>query len=361
MEALHRRMAGIDVHRMLHVVTVLIEQPDGTVTQEMRRFGGFKKDMRAMTAWLVENQVERVVMESTGIYWKSAYAHLEAAGIAAWVVNAQHIKQVPGRKTDVSDSAWLAQLGRFGLVKGSFIPDANLRELRLVSHYRKKLTGMLAAEKNRLHKLLDDAGIKLGEVASDINGVSARAMVEGLIKGEAPTDLARLGRGQLKKKEASLTDAMEGGLPARHRLVLEAVLHHIRYLEEEIGDLDRVLIEAMQPYAWAWQLLQTLPGLDEISAAMILIEIGDNPAQFGSADRLASWAALCPGNHESAGKRQSGKTRHGNPTVRYLLCEAANAARNTKSAFKARYESLVIRRGHKRAIIALAHKMIRTI
>lgn len=209
MEALHRRMAGIDVHRMLHVVTVLIEQPDGTVTQEMRRFGGFKKDMRAMTAWLVENQVERVVMESTGIYWKSAYAHLEAAGIAAWVVNAQHIKQVPGRKTDVSDSAWLAQLGRFGLVKGSFIPDANLRELRLVSHYRKKLTGMLAAEKNRLHKLLDDAGIKLGEVASDINGVSARADGRRLDQGRGADRSGAVGT-RAVEEERSIADRCDG-------------------------------------------------------------------------------------------------------------------------------------------------------
>lgn len=361
MEPMHKRVAGLDVHRMKHVVTVLIEEKDGTLTKVTRQFGGFKRDLRELIGWLGEHRVERVVMESTGIYWKSVYASLSAAGIPALVVNARHVKNVPGRKTDVADSEWLAQLARFGLMRGSFIPPKDLRELRLVSRYRRKLSGMLAGEKNRLHKLLDDAGIKLGGVVADIDGVSARRMVEGLIAGKSPGELATLGLGPLKDKREALEASMEGELSPRHRLILEAAYRHIRYLEDELAALDRYLIEAMQPYAWAGQLLQTLPGIDKISAAMILIEISDDLTRFGTADRLASWAGLCPGNHESAGKRKSGKTRHGNPIVRYLLCEVANAARRTKSVFRAKYDSLVLRRGHKKAIIALAHKLVRTI
>ena len=322
MEAVHKRVAGINVHRMKHVVTILIEQ-DGAVSSQTREFGGFKRDMRALVGWLQEHRIQQVVMESTGVYWKSVFSHLEAAGIAALVVNAYHVKNVPGRKTDVSDSEWLAQLARFGLLRGSFIPPKDLRELRIVSRYRRKLSAVAAGEKNRLHKLL--------------------------------------GRGRLKSGREVLQAAMDGDLSARHRLVLTMVLNHLRYLEQQLDELDRTLVAAMKPYAGAWRLLQTIPGIDQISAAMIVIEIGDDLRRFGSASRLASWAALCPGNNESAGKRKTGRIRHGNPIVRYLLCEAANAARRTKTVFRAKYESLVIRRGYKKTIIALAHKLIRTI
>ena len=189
MKTLYHRVAGIDVHRLKHVGTILIEQADGGTEQHTREFGGFKRDLHALVAWLRRYQVELVVMESTGIYWKSLYAHIERAGIESWVVNAHHIKHVPGRKTDMADSHWLAELGRFGLVRGSFIPPQDLRELRLITRYRKKLSGTLAGEKNRLHKVLDDAGIKLGAVVSDINGVSAQAMLMGLLGGEEPSDL----------------------------------------------------------------------------------------------------------------------------------------------------------------------------
>jgi transposase len=241
------------------------------------------------------------------------------------------------------------------------IPPKDLRELRVVSRYRRKLTATLAGEKNRLHKLLDDAGIRLGGVVADIDGVCARKMVEGLIADGRPEELCALGRGKLKSSREVLEAAMDGDLSARHRVVLNTILNHLRYLEQELSVLDHYLIAEIEPYAWAWRLLQTIPGIDQISAAMILIEIGDDLRRFGSASRLASWAALCPGNNESAGKRKTGKVRHGNPIVRYLLCEATNAARRTKTVFRAKYESLAIRRGHKKTIIALAHKMIRTI
>ena len=361
MKTLYRRVAGIDVHRVKHVATILIEQADGSTEAHTREFGGFKRDLRWLVAWLQRYEVELVVMESTGIYWKSLYAHLERAGIEAWVVNAHHIKHVPGRKTDIGDAHWLAELGRFGLVRGSFIPPQDLRELRLIARYRHKLSGTLAGEKNRLHKVLDDAGIKLGAVASDISGVSAQAMLAGLLGGEEPNALIELAKGRLKAKREELQLALDGELSARHLFLLQSLQGHIRQLEVQLAELDGYLIAAMAPYRWAWELLQTIPGIDAIAAALILVEIGEDMHRFGSADRLASWAALCPGNHESAGKRQSGKTRKGNSLVRYLLCEAANAARRTKTVFASKYQSLAIRRGHKKAIVALAHKLIRTI
>jgi len=361
LRALHRRVAGIDVHRMLHVVTVLIEQPDGSMQRQTREFGGFRRDCRALAAWLAELHVELVVMESTGIYWKSVFTHLENAGITAWVVNAHRIKHVPGRKTDMADSEWLAVLARFGLVKASFIPPRDLRELRLVSRYRRKLSAMCASEINRLHKILDDGGIKLGGVVSDINGVSARAMVSALIAGQPIEQMLGLARGKLQQKREELGASLDGDLSARHLFVLGHIEAHIQTLQRELAEIDRYLLAAMRPYAWAHQLLQTIPGIDEIAAALIVIEIGDDMARFGRAQSLACWAALSPGNNESAGKRKSGRTGHGNSTIRFILCECANAARMTKSTLAAKYRSLMVRKSHKKAIIAVAHKMIRLI
>lgn len=361
LQPLHRRVAGIDVHRMLHVVTVLIEQADGRIERTTRQFGGFRRDCRALAAWLAESGVELVVMESTGIYWKSVFAHLEQAGIHAWVVNAHFIKHVPGRKTDMADSEWLAVLARFGLVRASFIPPKDLRELRLVSRYRRKLGAMCASEINRLHKMLDDGGIKLGAVVSDINGVSARAMVKGLIAQQGIESLLALARGRLQLKRDDLSAALEGDLSARHLFVLAQLHAHIESLQGQLAALDAYLLEAMRPYAWAHRLLQTIPGIDSIAAALILVEIGDDMSRFGCAERLAAWAALCPGNHESAGKRKSGRTRKGNAIIRFILCECANAARMSKSTLAAKYKSLMVRKSHKKAIVALAHKMIRLI
>lgn len=300
-------------------------------------------------------------MESTGIYWKSLYTYIERAGINAWVVNAHRVKHVPGRKTDISDSQWLAVLARFGLVRASFIPPQDLRELRLLSRYRRKLATMHASEVNRLHKILDDAGIKLGGVVSDINGVSAREMVAGLIKGVGIEQLLDMTRGALKFKHDDLQAALDGDLTSRHMFVLRHLHAHIDTLQRELAELDAYILGAMVPYQWAHRLLQTIPGIDQIASALILIEIGDDMTRFGCADRLAAWAALCPGNDESAGKRKSGRTGKGNTIIRTVLCECANAARMTKSSLAAKYKSLMVRKTHKKAIIALAHKMIRLI
>lgn len=361
LSALHRRVAGIDVHRMLHVVTALIEEDDTPIIKHQKEFGGFKRDMKSMTAWLLAHRVSMVVMESTGIYWKSAHAHLERAGIATMIVNAHFIKYVPGRKTDMGDSEWLAVLARFGLVRGSFIPPKDLRELRLISRYRRKLSQTLSSETNRMHKTLDDGGVKLGAVVSDIKGVSARAMVTGLIQGKPMSEMLNMARGSLKNKREELAASLDGDLSARHLFILEAMHDHVIYLERELARIDAYLIEAMKPYQWAWELLQTIPGIDAIASTMILIEIGDDMSRFGDADRLASWAALCPGNNESAGKRKTGKTRKGNAIIRYILCECANAARVTKSSLAAKYRNLKIRKSHKKSIVAIAHKLIRII
>ncbi|SAL07233.1 transposase IS116/IS110/IS902 family protein [Caballeronia calidae] len=358
---LYRRVAGIDVHKMLHVVMAVIERPDGTIEQQRREFGGFKRDCRALTSWLLELNVELVVMESTGIYWKSIYAHLERAGIRAWVANAHFVKHVPGRKTDMNDSQWLAVLARFGLVRASFIPPQDLRELRLVSRYRRKLTAMRASEINRLHKILDDGGIKLGGIVSDLNGLSAREMVAGLIEGRSINALLDMARGQLKLRRDDLQAALDGDLTARHRFILGHIREHIEILERSLAELDAYILDAMAPYQWAHRLLQTVPGIDQIASALILIEIGDNMTRFGSADRIAAWAALCPGNNESAGKRKSGRTGKGSSVIRYIMCECANSAWKTKSTLATKYRSLMVRKTHKKAIIALAHKMIRLI
>jgi transposase len=264
-------------------------------------------------------------------------------------------------KTDTADSEWLAVLARFGLVKSSFIPPKDLRELRLVSRYRRKLNAMRASELNRLHKILDDGGIKLGGVVSDIDGVSARAMVTALIAGQSIEQMLGLARGKLKQRREELGASLDGDLSARHLFVLGHIEAHIETLQREIAEIDSYMLAALQPYAWAHELLQTIPGIDEIAAALILIEIGDDMTRFGRAQSLACWAALSPGNNESAGKRKSGRTAHGNSVIRSILCECANAARMTRSTLAAKYRSLMVRKSHKKSIIAVAHKMIRLI
>jgi len=352
--------AGLDVHKMSVVATVQCQGPNGELTEQTRSFTTFKRGRQELCRWLKDNAVELAVMESTGSYWKSIYASLEGR-VRAAVVNAYHVRRVPGRKTDVTDSQWLASLARYGLLRASFIPPRDLRELRLISRQRTKLQGILAGEKNRLHKVLDDAGIRLGGVVSDINGISAQAIIDGLIQGQSLEQLAGYVQGRLRRKLPEVVESVDEPLGARHRFVLEQLRRHIRYLEQELGAMDEYLFAAMNPYQSQWELLQTLPGVDRIAAAHLIVELGVDMERFGAADALASWAGMCPGNNESAGKRHSGKTRKGNRALRRLLCEIANAARKTSSQFKGYYHALVIRRGHKRTIVALGHKLLRVI
>lgn len=360
-EAMVKRVAGLDVHKMVVVGTVLLEEEDGSISQETRNFGTFKRDRREMCQWLKEHDVELVVMESTGIFWKSIYSTLEKAEIVTYVVNARHVKNVPGRKTDVKDSKWLAALARMGLLKPGFIPPKDLRELRLISRQRMKLKGSLAAEKNRLNKVLDDAGIRLGGVVTDIDGVSSQEIIDGIINQVPVEELMDCIRGRLKSKTDDLKACLDEELSPRHMFLLKELQEHIQFLKSKIEAFDAYLFAAMSPYQKQWEILQTLPGVDKVAAAILIIEIGIEMDRFGSSANLCSWAGMCPGNNESAGKRKSGKTRKGNQAIRSVLCEIANAARRTKCQFKGKYESLVIRRGHKRTIIALGHKILRVI
>ena len=359
--ALHKRVIGLDVHQAQITACAIIEDADGTVRIEQRQFGAFKRDRRALADWAAALSPDEVVMESTGIYWKSPYAALEVVGIRAQVVNARHVKNVPGRKTDVGDAQWLATLARAGLLRGSFVPPAKLRELRLISRQRQKLVGQLASEKNRLHKVLTDGGVRLGVVVSDLHGQSARAMVKAIIDGQSPHEVLQLASRRLKASREEIFDALQGELTDSHRFVLDELMRHIEEIEARIARFDARLLDALTDERNALALLQTLPGVDLIGAAMLLVEIGTDMDAFSSADRLASWVGICPGNNESAGKRKSGRVRKGNPYVRRLLCEFAHAASRTQSVFQSKFQSLIVRRGHKRAIVALAHKLLRTI
>lgn len=359
--ALYKRVIGLDIHQAQITACALIEEADGSTRIEQRQFGGFKRDRRELADWVASLRPDEVVLESTGIYWKSPYAALEAVGIRAKVVNARHVKNVPGRKTDVGDAHWLATLARAGLLRGSFVPPAKLRELRLIARQRQKLVGQLASEKNRLHKVLTDSGVRLGVVVSDLHGKSARAMVKAIIAGELPSDVLRHASHRLKASRDEIFDALQGDLTASHCFVLDELMHHIEEIEARIARFDARLLGELESERNTLALLQTIPGVDLIGAAMLLIEIGTDMDAFGSADRLASWVGICPGNNESAGKRKSGHVRKGNLYVRRLLCEFAHAASRTTSVFKSKFQSLVVRRGYKRAIIAIGHKILRTI
>ena len=361
LSTIYKRVIGLDVHQAKISACALIEQPDGTTIVEQREFGAFKRDRRALAQWARSLEPDVVVMESTGIYWKSPYAALEAQGIAAWVVNARHVKNVPGRKTDVADAHWLATLARAGLLRGSFIPQADIRHLRLVARQRQKLGGMLASEKNRLHKVLADSGIRLNVLVSDIHGQSARAMVKALIEGK-PMDQVLDLAGRLRAGREKLFEALQPEeLSASHLFVLTEIMQHIEELEARMARFEQALIQGLDAWAPQLVLLQTIPGIDRMGAAMLLVEISAEMSNFGSAQRLASWVGICPGNNESAGKRKSGKTRKGNAWVRRLLCEFAQAASRSRCALKDKFAALSIRKGHKKSIVALAHKMLRIV
>ncbi len=358
---LYKRVIGLDVHQAQITACALIEESDGATRIEQRQFGAFKKDRRALADWAAQLNPDEVVMESSGIYWKSPYAALETVGIRAKVVNARHVKNVPGRKTDINDAQWLATLSRAGLLRPSFIPPAKLRELRLIARQRKKLTDQLASEKNRLHKVLTDGGIRLGVVVSDVHGQSARSMIKALIADKTTQEVLKFASQRLKASRDELFGALQGELTESHRFVLDELMQHIEEIEQRIVRFDQHLLARLKSEHNWLALLQTLPGIDLIGAAMLLVEIGADMDAFGSADHLASWVGICPGNNESAGKRKSGRVRKGNAYVRRLLCEFAHAASRTTSVFKSKFQSLVVRRGYKRSIVALAHKILRTI
>ena len=352
--------AGLDVHKAVVVCTLIKEDSEGRIIKKTREFKTFHADLLSLSKWLKDEDAEIVAMESTGIYWKSIYEAIEDAGVKGFVVNARHIKNVPGRKTDVQDSEWIAELARCGLLKASFIPPRDIRQLRLLTRYRRKISGMLISEKNRLHKLLESMGIKLSCVVSSIDGVSATKMIEAILSREEPEKIADHAVGRLKKKKEEIIRSIEGyHLSDRDHFLLKRVSGHIQWIMGQLSELDTQIVMAMKPYEEQWKLLQTLPGVSNISAAILLSEIGVDMGSFENSAHFCSWAGMCPGNNESAGKRKSGKTRKGNTYLRTVMCEIANAAIKTKSQFKGKYNSLVLRRGHKRAVVAVGHLMLK--
>lgn len=354
-----KRCAGLDVHSLVIVATVLIDEGGESITRVTREFKTFHSDLKVLAAWLHDQAVEMVAMESTGLYWRVVYEALEDADVPGIVVNARHMRNVPGHKTDVQDSEWIADLLRCGLLKASFIPPRDFRELRMLTRYRRKLVTMRASEKQRVIKTLDSAGVKLGFVVSSIDGASAQKMIDALIVGHrSAAAIAELAQGRLRLKVDDIKKSLDGKLTDRHRFALREIRAHIVAIGEAIGRIDDQVFAALQPYRQEWLLLQTIPGLEEASAAALLAEIGVDMRKFGSKEQISSWAALCPGTNESAGKRKSGRTTKGNQHIKSLLCECAHSAARTKSQFKGLHDGLLIRRGKKRAIIAVAHKQL---
>ncbi len=359
MEVLYERCCGLDIHKKTVVACVAFGDGPGSVRKQVRRFGTMTDDLLALADWLAEQGVTHVAMESTGVYWKPVWNLLEGQ-FTLLLVNAQHIKQVPGRKTDVRDCEWLADLLRHGLLKPSFVPDRPQRELRELTRYRTSLLRERAAEVNRLQKTLEGANIKLGSVASDVMGKSGRAMLAALVAGETDvTRLADLAQRQLREKRPALERALTGLLGPHQRFLLAQQLAHIAFLETSIAQVSTEIAERLRPCQEALTRVDAIPGVGQRTAETLLAEIGTDMTRFPSARHLASWAGLCPGNNESAGKRLSGRTRKGSPWVRAALVEAAQAAGHTKGTYLgALYQRLAARRGKKRATVAVAHAIL---
>lgn len=362
MEQQVEQCCGLDVHRDTVAACVRTSGPNGQRQQEVRTFGTTTAELLALRDWLEAHGVTHVAMESTGVYWKPVFYVLED-GFMCLLVNATHMKQVPGRKTDVHDCVWIAQLLEHGLLRRSFVPPAPVRELRDLTRHRKVLIQERSRAANRLHKLLQDAGIKLASVATDILGVSGRAMLGALVQGTTDPDvLADLARGKLRRKLAALRQALVGRFRPHHAFLVGQLLAHVDYLDEAVATMSEEIARRLAPFGAQLTQLDAIPGIDTRTAETIIAEIGVDMSFFPSERHLASWAAICPGNHESAGKHKSGKTRQGNRWLRTTLIEAASAAIRAKdSALAARYRRLVRHRGHKKAVVAVAHAMLRSV
>jgi transposase len=360
MELVYARCAGIDVHKKQ--VTVCVRISSGPEI-EVREFGTLTRDLLSMSDWLVERGVKHVAMESTGAYWKPVYNILEGE-FCILLANAQHMKAVPGRKTDVKDAQWIAELHAHGLLKASFVPKLEQRGLRELTRTRATLVAERARLANRIQKILEDGNVKLASVASDVLGVSGRAMLAQMIAGELDAkSTAQLARGPLRKKMASLELALEGRLRYHHRVVLKELLTQIESLEASVARLDdaigQAMAEAADPFEEAVALLVTAPGIGRTGARAILAEIGTDMDTFPSADHLCSWAGISPGNRQSGGKRLSAKINPGNKWLRTTLVQAAHAASHTPDTYlKALYGRIALRRGKKKAIIAIAHSLL---
>ncbi len=359
MEVIYRCVSGLDVHKKTVVACRRRLGEGGQIEQEVKTFGTTTASLLAFLEWLEEWQVTHVAMESTGVYWKAIWNILEGH-MELLLVNARHIKTVPGRKTDVKDCQWIAQLMQYGLLKASFVPSPEVRQWRDLTRHRTKLVDQHTAVVNRLHKVLEDGNIKLSMVISDIMGVSGRRMLRALASGESdPKVLAALGDNRLRATPEALQESLLGHVQEHHRFMLDTLLDQVEFLEQQMARLDDRIKEKMSPFEAAINRLDTIDGIDQRGAQNLLAELGPDMAQFPSADHLSSWAGMSPGNDESAGKRRSGKTPKGNKWIRRTLTQAAWAATKRKGGYMAaQYRQLAARRGKKRAIVALGHTIL---
>jgi transposase len=359
MDVLYPHCAGLDVHKKSVTACVIISVDGQRPSKQIRLFSTMLDDLQKLATWLMDNGVTHVAMESTGVYWKPIWNVLED-DFALLLANARHIKAVPGRKTDVKDCEWIAELLRHGLLKGSFVPPQSQRDVRELTRYRTSLLEERTAEVNRLHKTLEGANIKLTSVATDVMGVSGREMLAALVAGTTdPTVLAELARGKLRNKMLELERALAGRFRVHQRFLVAQQLAHIDYLDESIARLDYEIAERLRPFENAAVRLDAIPGIGRRTAEVLLAEVGVDMSRFPTANHLASWAGMCPGNNESAGKRHSGKTRKGNRYLRAALTEAAHAAsRKRESYLAAQFHRLAARRGKKRATLAVGHTIL---
>ncbi|HVA18889.1 MAG TPA: IS110 family transposase [Solirubrobacteraceae bacterium] len=359
MDVIVERPAALDVHKAQVTACVRIAGADGARGSEVREFSTTVGGLLVLRDWLAAHKVTHVAMEATSVYWKPIWAILED-DFELLLVNARHVKNLPGRKTDVKDAEWLCQLLEAGLLKASFVPPKPIRQLRQLTRYRKAQIQERQREANRLHKALEDTGIKLDCVASDILGVSGRAMLDALVAGTTdPEVLADLARGKLRKKIPALKEALEGRFEPLHALLVGSILAHLDFLDEQVQRLSEAVEEQLVPFEGAVRLLCSIPGVEQRTAQNILAEIGTDMSVFPSAGHLASWAGVCPGNDQSAGKRRSGRTRKGSKWLDLALKEAAMSAANTNDSYlQAQYRRLKPRVGHGRALGAVKHSML---
>jgi len=361
MERLIERGAGLDIHKASVTACVRVPGLTGERRQEVQTFGTTAAALLALRDWLNAHGVTHVAMESTGVYWKPVYYVLEE-GFTCLLVNPTHVSKVPGRKTDVRDCEWLAQLLEHGLLRGSFVPPVAIRELRDLTRYRAVLVQDRTREANRLHKVLTDAGIQLASVATNVLGKSGRAMLAALVAGTTDAEvLANLAQGKLRRKLPALREALVGRFRKHHALLVSQLLGHLDYLDEALETLTADIEEALRPFGGEATRLDAIPGVGPRTAEILIAELGVDMRQFPTARHVASWAGLCPGTHESAGKRRAVRTGKGNRWLRAALIEAALAAINVRdSALAGRYRRLVRHCGHKKAIVAVAHKLLTT-
>jgi transposase len=359
MQVLYPHCAGLDVHKKTVVACLLTPDPQGGGHQATRSFSTMTRDLLALSDWLLAAGCTHVAMESTGEYWKPVFNILEAH-FAVLLVNAQHIKAVPGRKTDVKDAQWIAELLQHGLLRASFIPPPVQRELRELTRHRSNFVRERASLVNRVQKVLESANIKLAAVATDVVGVSGRAILQALIAGgSTPAAMAELAKGRLRNKRDQLVQALEGRVQTHHRFILSELLAQMDSLEETIARFTQQIEEYGKPFAEGIELLDTIPGVGRETAEVLLAEMGADMSRFPTARHVAAWAGLAPGNRESGGKRFPSPTRKGNQALRQGLIQAAHAAAHTKDTYlAAQYRRLAARRGKKRAIVAVAHSIL---